>query len=298
MRTLLLATAASLAFATPALARDNSIYFGIEGGVLFPNDTDIDASVDFDDPLVLDIVDQEIASIDYKTGYDIDVILGYDFGMFRLEGELGYKRAKNKELEIRQDFLDDLNAGAGTSFVASDFDLSGSSKATSAMLNGLVDFGPDGGLNGYVGAGIGRAKVKAFGESDSAWAYQLIAGARYPISDMVDVGLKYRYFRTGKLNFSDEFDFVGVAPGSGGVISFDNDTRFSSHSLLASLIFNFGGAAAAPEPAPLPPPPPPPAAPATQTCPDGSVIAVTDSCPLPPPPPPPPAPVERGERGR
>ena len=43
------------------------------------------------------------------------------------------------------------------------------------------------------------------------------------------------------------------------------------------------------------PPPPPPAAPATQTCPDGSVILATDACPAPPPPPPPPAPEpERG----
>jgi iron complex outermembrane receptor protein len=59
---------------------------------------------------------------------------------------------------------------------------------------------------------------------------------------------------------------------------------------------SFGGPIALPPPpAPVLPPPPP----ATQTCPDGSVIAVTAACPLPPPPPPPPppAPVERGERG-
>lgn len=45
----------------------------------------------------------------------------------------------------------------------------------------------------------------------------------------------------------------------------------------------------------LPPPPPP-----TQTCPDGSVIAVTGTCPVtlpPPPPPPPPPPVAAPERG-
>ena len=40
-----------------------------------------------------------------------------------------------------------------------------------------------------------------------------------------------------------------------------------------------------------PPPPPPPPAPATQTCPDGSVILATETCPPPPPPPPEP---ERG----
>jgi outer membrane immunogenic protein len=46
----------------------------------------------------------------------------------------------------------------------------------------------------------------------------------------------------------------------------------------------------APPPAPVAPPPP-----ATQTCPDGSVILATDACPVPPPPPPPPAPApERG----
>ena len=48
--------------------------------------------------------------------------------------------------------------------------------------------------------------------------------------------------------------------------------------------------------APPPPPPPPELAPATQTCPDGSVILATDICPQPvfvPPPPPEPIP-ERG----
>ena len=60
--------------------------------------------------------------------------------------------------------------------------------------------------------------------------------------------------------------------------------------------YRLGGSAA---PMPLEPvvaaPPPPPAPPATQTCPDGSVILATDSCPLPPAPPPPPQPApERG----
>ena len=42
------------------------------------------------------------------------------------------------------------------------------------------------------------------------------------------------------------------------------------------------------------PPPPPPPAPATQTCPDGTVILATEACPAPPPPPPPPPEPERG----
>jgi iron complex outermembrane receptor protein len=55
------------------------------------------------------------------------------------------------------------------------------------------------------------------------------------------------------------------------------------------VIFKFGREEEAPPPPPPtpppPPPPPPPAAPATMTCPDGTVVAVTDACPVPPPPP-------------
>jgi outer membrane immunogenic protein len=65
---------------------------------------------------------------------------------------------------------------------------------------------------------------------------------------------------------------------------------------LLGLGVMFGGVAPAPVMEVAPPPPAPvEAAPATQTCPDGSVILATSTCP--PPPPPPPAPVERGERG-
>ncbi|MBA3576377.1 MAG: autotransporter domain-containing protein [Sphingomonas sp.] len=58
--------------------------------------------------------------------------------------------------------------------------------------------------------------------------------------------------------------------------------------------YRFGGSAAPPPP-PMVLAPPPPPAPATQTCPDGSVILATDICAAPPLPPPPPAPApERG----
>ena len=72
------------------------------------------------------------------------------------------------------------------------------------MANALVDFGDEDGFSFYAGGGFGRAKVKAFGDSDSAWAWQLIAGARYAISRNIDLGLKYRYFQTGSVNVTDD----------------------------------------------------------------------------------------------
>ena len=50
---------------------------------------------------------------------------------------------------------------------------------------------------------MGRARVKSLGDSDSRrGAWQLHRGRPLRAQpDDIDLGLKYRYFRTGKLNF-------------------------------------------------------------------------------------------------
>jgi opacity protein-like surface antigen len=354
MRKLLLATTAAFAVvATPAAARDGSGYVGIEGGILFPHSQSGVFTGIFSQsaqtpaagttaplpgtglvgalPTGLATAPATVSgrsSVKWKEGYDVDLIGGYDFGMFRLEGELGYKRSKIKRFNQDTAFGTAIATGlnpagtTGTTFVfptvsASAFNLNNHVSVASAMLNALLDLGGDDSINFSVGGGAGYARLKEFGGSHSGFAWQLLAEARYPVSPNIDIGLKYRYFRTGRHNFVPTgTTFVGTTrtaavanvPPPGGVASGSTnvtftrtaavtgafDDHFASHSLLLSLIYNFGVAAAPPPP---PPPPPPPAPPATQTCPDGSVILATSACPAPPPPPPPPPPAERGERG-
>ena len=276
MRKLAIAMAlASTALASPAVARDNTWYAGIEGGFMVVTDTRLDYNDD-----EFDLTDAIV--LEHKSGLDVDVLAGYDGGMFRGEVELGWKRAKLDDVKVVESLADDVDT---------DVDASGSGRVLSLMLNALLDFGDE--VGGSVGAGIGLAQVRYnanvdtgdpdfdfdFSESDRALAWQLIGQLRYAISPSMDVGLKYRYFQTGKLDFGDT--------------DFDLDGKWKSHSLLASLIFNFGAPLPPPPPVVVAPPPPPP--PATQTCPDGSVILATDVCPAPPPPPPPPPPApERG----
>src|SRR5258708_5517610 len=115
MRKYLLATAAAatVAIAAPAAATtDNSGYVGLEGGVLFPRSQTVFGSIDFTDPAFTDFPRTDIGRAKYKTGYDVDVIGGYDFGMFRLEGELGYKHAKTKSVGVSSAFVTALNTGA------------------------------------------------------------------------------------------------------------------------------------------------------------------------------------------
>jgi opacity protein-like surface antigen len=200
---LLAAAAASRDRNSGPVAQNSGPYVGIEGGVMFPRDTQVDADVNFVDPLEPDVVFRDVFDLDYKTGFDIDAIAGYDFGMFRLEGELGYKRAKIDEIELDQSFINAYEDATGVDLSNVDFDIGGSAKVTSAMVNGLVDIDA-GGMALYAGGGIGRAWVRMLGDKDSAWAYQFIAGARAPITDSIDVGVKYRYFRTAGLNFRQQ----------------------------------------------------------------------------------------------
>ena len=286
MRCMIGAALAATALSTPAMAMDNSWYAGIEAGLLWPQEETI--SADFFEGSDVDIVDRE-----YKTGFDGDVIVGYDFGIIRLEGELAYKTARHDEYEVAffgEEFTESITAGQeGTPNPKQvengiEVDADGRSHSWSAMINALIDFNLGSHFAIYGGGGVGyhstKIKIDSTGESfsikDSGLAWQLIAGARYAVSDNLDIGVKYRYYRTDRLKEEDDFEEV--------------DTRWTSHSVLASLIYNF-----APAPPPPPPPPPlPPPPPETQTCPDGSVILATDACPPPPPPPPPPPEPERG----
>ena len=250
----LMAVLASTALAAPAMARDGAWYVGVEGGAMMVEDMDFDVNAI-----------NKAGSVDLNTGYDVGAYLGYDFGMFRLEAETAYKHAGLNNVTTSNGIILDTLEEADVAIPGGTADLSGNLNVLSFMLNGLLDFGPDDGIGAYIGggAGIARAKLSGVGttatgsflsDSDSGFAWQAIAGVRVPVSSNVDFGLRYRFFNMNSIKLVDAF-------------ANDYETKVRSHSLLATLTYNFGEPAAPPPP---PPPPPPP---------------------TPPPPPPPPPPV-------
>src|SRR5439155_23419056 len=168
MRKYLLATAAAMIISSPAAAKDKSPYIGIEGGVLFPKDPSggkvlVDYSATQTPATPLAPVPPNatfngvLGDLNAKTGYDIDLIGGYDFGMFRLEGELGYKHTSIDSGNASQAFLDAVNAAINRPVVnplalpgiaASDFNLNNSVHVLSGMINGLLDFGGNDSIGG------------------------------------------------------------------------------------------------------------------------------------------------------
>src|SRR6185369_9095507 len=97
MKRILLAAVAAAALASPAAAADRSAYVGLEAGLLVPRDHDPGSDIDrrFPGGPWVDFLD-----VNHKLGFDTDLIAGYDFGMFRIEGEVAYKRAKHDKYEI------------------------------------------------------------------------------------------------------------------------------------------------------------------------------------------------------
>jgi OmpA-OmpF porin, OOP family len=240
---------ASTALASPSMARDGQWYVGVDGGAMIAEDLNLNIGAA---PIA--------ATADTDTGYDFGGVVGYDFGGFRLESEVGYREA---DLTAFSSSVAAIPAGAGPGLATSGVKATnGDANALSFMVNGMLDFGDDDGLQGFVGGGVGVARVDVqqifaapswLDDSDTGLAWQAIAGIRAPISDSWDVGLKYRFFNASKVDLIDR-------------LGRDVKTRFRSHSLMGSIVYNFGGEPA-PEPIveppvrpadPLPEPPRPP----------------------------------------
>ena len=83
---------ASTVLATPAVARDGSAYVGVGLGPMIVEDMSLDL-----DTNSLDV--PEAIILDHKYGLDAELVAGYDFGMFRVEGEVAWKRPSSSRTQ-------------------------------------------------------------------------------------------------------------------------------------------------------------------------------------------------------
>lgn len=235
------AIAVVLFASSAAQARDGRFYAGVEAGGMFVNDIKATASQPFDIFIPLAAPAVSAAAVDgpggdhfdadLKTGFDGDLVFGYDFGHVRAELELGYRKAKFSEVHIDED-----------DFFGGDHDVKGSISSKSAMINVLADLPLGHGLNVTAGPGVGWGTIKAnpkvdlFNSGDytnlqshkaTGWMVQGIVGLRKEVGPNLDVGVKYRLVRSSR----SEFD---------STIYGNVEGRLTAHSLLASVTYSFG----------------------------------------------------------
>ena len=262
------------ALAGPAVARDKAWYVGLEAGASLVQNQLFDIARP-GTPVV--VVDDGIR-VRHEIGYAVGGNIGYDFGGFRAEFEVGYKDSNLDQTTIEQAIPAipvSVSYGVGATVVpklgVNTTAADGNARVLSFMANGLFDFGgKDKDVGAYLGGGAGIARVQHYqyqnakfgpafiNDSDTGIAWQILAGVYKPLSDHVDVGLKYRFFNVPGV---DTFTTNGLA----------TSTRYRSHSVMATLTYNFFDAPPPPPPpAPIAPPAPPAPAP-LPPCPPAAV---------------------------
>ena len=215
-----------LASATPAIAqetRETGLYVQAEAGYAFSGDTGFTPPFPSSDDATVKLTD----------GYEIAGALGYDFGGFRLEAEIAH----------RDIALDGAIGSQGNpyGFAGYEFVSEGQIETTSYMLNAVGDFAVGENFELFAGAGIGQSDsdiyvlnyfegtpfdAPYFDSSDSSFAWQAMAGARFHVSETVSLYAKYRFHQVTDAAFPD---FSGA----------DYTGSFDSHSLNAGIGFAF-----------------------------------------------------------
>ena len=210
MKTLFFAALAALA-PFVANAADKGFYLGAGIGANWTRDTDITGA-------------GTNVSADFDTGWVGALSMGWAYGNgLRSEVEFGY----------RHNDLDSLSGAVAGS---------GDASSWRGLINAYYDFKTETPLTPYLGVGIGAARVSLeanpFGasrldDSDTAFAYQGIAGVGYRLNDSAQVFADYRYFATTSLDFA-------TAAGT------SVDADYGNHTLMLGMRFTF----APPKPAP------------------------------------------------
>jgi opacity protein-like surface antigen len=132
------------------------------------------------------------------------------------------------------------------------------------LANAYADLGTYYGFTPYVGAGIGGAHVKWDelhntisgvttvhpGDEDWRFAWALMAGTSYCLTDnlKLDVGYRYSHINGGRM-----FELSPAGPGGAGP-GFDDG--FNTHEVRGGLRYDFGNSTCAPAPVPYEPPAP------------------------------------------
>lgn len=168
-------------------------------GATFLNDSNYSETVDY-------------GTLQYKPGFAVGMAGGYSFGMFRVEGEIGYQK---NDTDTRS------NCSGGTCIRRSSS--SSDITALSFLINGYFDFVNSSRFTPYISAGMGMAtldyKIENWSDYDAVFAYQVGAGVAFAINNHFTVDLKYRFFATEELKTTIE--------------------TFESHNVYLGVRYNF-----------------------------------------------------------
>jgi opacity protein-like surface antigen len=227
-----------LSFSFNAMAEvkpsNTGFYVAILGGISMPMDMKTTFTDNDDTPPTISNQD-----ISLKTGWLAGAKIGYltPFTKRILAVEFEYNHIAN-----------DFDTGKIYNVAGTSLTLDGSIKIDAFMLN-LIGRYPEGRFHPYIGAGAGYANVQidtiqsspvgAFNNtsgSKGVFAYQILAGVDFDITNNWFVGLGYKYFAANKVSY----DVLTISPDDPGEThpgSVDAEYKSSIITLSVGYLF-------------------------------------------------------------
>ena len=177
-------------------------YISGQIGIAFLTDSDLSAS-------------DGSGTIEFDPGFATSFAGGVNFGMFRVEGEIGYQVNDFDKASI-------CSGGYCVSGNAS----SGDASALSMLGNFYIDFVNNTPFTPFITAGMGVARIglndiDGHDYDDTVFAYQVGVGVAFAINKNMNIDLKYRYFAT------TDPDFEGI------------EAEFASHNVYCGFRYTF-----------------------------------------------------------
>ena len=264
------AALAAVFAASGASAQDTGWYGAVDLGYHWPDSIDADSSTTAANgaPYNWDINQEDDWAGFARLGYQINP-------HWRVELEGGYRPGDIESIRggANQSIVGLCTPGVvRTAAAPACGSPSGDAKSWTVMGNVIYDILPGSAINPFIGAGVGinHVSVNTTGQfsnvtgaisaanpaiqnlviddSDTALAYQLLAGLAWKATDRLNVDVTYRWLRGSDLDFAS----VGSGALQPGVFS----GEYKDQAVTVGLRYSF----AAPPPPPPPPPPPQPAA--------------------------------------
>lgn len=162
---------------------------------------------------------------DIRLSDGIDMVdFSFDPGI-GVTAALGHSYYNSYRAELEFDYYNsDIDA---VSLVGAKSASLGGGTVMALMLNGYYDFMAGHLVSPFLGGGVGYANAEldllGVEEDDDVFAYQVIAGVAFKLSERLKTDLQYRYFGTEDLEFGDGVDVDAV----------------NSHNLMIGLRFGF-----------------------------------------------------------
>jgi OOP family OmpA-OmpF porin len=217
------AFSADIAVEPEPMVVENNWYVSLSGGWKFGEDWDDNVDLDLCFIFCLISIDEIDATLETDDGWRVGGSVGYSFNnWFALEGEVAF---------MKQDFDSlDINTIKGSFFGfpfeedcddpdCSGIGLDGDVSTITGMINAIVGIPFTDWFRPYVGVGAGAAHVSfndvgisdssicCLDDSDTTFAWQLMAGADFRITDHIALGGRFRALNIGDIDLKDDGDF-------------------------------------------------------------------------------------------